>query len=548
MRRWALSQGISSDLIVTISDENDRVTPDDIARSIAKLNEPGNLDQLIVYFAGHGVQVQFSEFWLLSDAPHNSQAAVNLAGSVELARQCAIPHVVMISDACRTAAQSLQLQSIRGSDVFPNPGPSGPEKAVDQFWACALGMQAQEILDPNRSAGAYTAVYTEALADALEGRHNEVLRADGALPYSYVRPWPLKDFLPTLLPRHLEAKGMPPVAMQVPDARVVSRPDAWLSRFEGHMRRDEPPRFARTKGGFITAQEVTHHLLNEALQHGETALREAVDGFRSLAARDSSIALLLDTFDRVASSRPPQTLPGSIIVALGPTKTVAPRHLFNWPRLGTGPYGDVAVIRLDSGAITAVPITRDHTTMLTLDESGRSVLSVSLDDTRFGDTMGGATPSVGLSALIVASASLGAFAPTHYQAELIMDKLLASTASGGERSTIMPLGLTAVIHAAYAIAPLGHRDRLPALNARIRDRLGVGVFDISMLARTTPYSPSAPFAGRFPYPLLAQGWPLLNARGMSSRYLEALRKHILPSPWTLFDESAFNDLLRMFRY
>lgn len=77
------------------------------------------VQQLIVYFSGHGVNMSRGELWLLTGAPDDPNAAVNIARSVELARTCGIRHVAMVSDACRTAAEGIQAQSVRGPRSSP---------------------------------------------------------------------------------------------------------------------------------------------------------------------------------------------------------------------------------------------------------------------------------------------------------------------------------------------------------------------------------------------------------------------------------------------
>lgn len=155
----------------------------------------GNIDQLVVYFAGHGVNIRYGEYWLLSGAPEDTQEAVNVEGSVVLARQSAIPHVVMISDACRTAAEGLQVQYVTGSEIFRNDGPGGPEQCVDLFFASIVGKPALEVRDPADSMKAYRALYTDALVDGLRGKAEPPLeRAAGK---GLVRPRPLKRYLST---------------------------------------------------------------------------------------------------------------------------------------------------------------------------------------------------------------------------------------------------------------------------------------------------------------------------------------------------------------
>src|SRR5438105_2969861 len=144
MYRWAIGQGFTTpDNATLITDAGGKVVRlDAIYDAVAALvNGPG-ADQLIIYFAGHGVNINRGEHWLLTEAPVRASAAVNVAGSVELARYCGIQHVVLISDACRVPTESIQAQNVRGQDIFPNDGTGDRAKPVDQFFACFLGRTA----------------------------------------------------------------------------------------------------------------------------------------------------------------------------------------------------------------------------------------------------------------------------------------------------------------------------------------------------------------------------------------------------------------------
>ncbi len=83
---------------------------------------------------------------------------------------------MLISDACRTAAEGIQGQSIRGSEIFPNVADSGQERPVDVFYACGLGDPALEVKSAKKAASGYRAVYTDSLVEALEGRKNVIVK------------------------------------------------------------------------------------------------------------------------------------------------------------------------------------------------------------------------------------------------------------------------------------------------------------------------------------------------------------------------------------
>jgi hypothetical protein len=143
VEQWAVQQKFSD--VTVITDEAAPVTLQRIKDAVKAVVDKGTVDQLLVYFSGHGVNIRYGEYWLLTDAPLDSQAAVNVDGSVTLARQAGIPHVVMVSDACRTAADGTQAQGVTG-EIFPNKPIIGPERAVDLFFATMLGAPALELL------------------------------------------------------------------------------------------------------------------------------------------------------------------------------------------------------------------------------------------------------------------------------------------------------------------------------------------------------------------------------------------------------------------
>jgi Caspase domain len=196
MHDWAVRQGMPDDTHAKlITDAHGKVRPDQIIDAIEAITKGAGVDQLILYFAGHGVNIRRNEKWLLTDAPTTSSAAVDVAGSVEDAKYGNIQHVVIISDACRVAPEGIQAGRVDGVSVFPNLEPAGGKsKPVDQFFACALGRTAAEVKDPTVAAGNYRALYTTLMLDALRGDRADVLQPgdDPADEFRYVRPDRLK--------------------------------------------------------------------------------------------------------------------------------------------------------------------------------------------------------------------------------------------------------------------------------------------------------------------------------------------------------------------
>jgi hypothetical protein len=101
---WLRAEGFE---VTPLIDDGHPVRAGDIFNAVKTLVSQGTLEQLIVYFSGHGFINGFAEIWMLSEAPDNPNEAVSLTESVDLARGSAIPNVVFISDACRSRPDSL---------------------------------------------------------------------------------------------------------------------------------------------------------------------------------------------------------------------------------------------------------------------------------------------------------------------------------------------------------------------------------------------------------------------------------------------------------
>src|SRR4051794_7965695 len=98
--------------------------------AVDSFTQLGTVQQLIIYICGHGMVNDGTEMWLLSGAPPNTNEAVHLDKSQRLARYGTIPHVVFISDCCRSAASSTTTDSIGGGVILPAPA-SDTSRVID---------------------------------------------------------------------------------------------------------------------------------------------------------------------------------------------------------------------------------------------------------------------------------------------------------------------------------------------------------------------------------------------------------------------------------
>lgn len=530
MGEWAARQGF--DPVVVITDEEGPVRVDPIYDAVKAIVDRATVDQLVVYFAGHGVNLGYSEYWLLSEAPERTAAAVNVRGSVELARWCGIPHVVFISDACRTAADSIRAQSVTGSEIFPNTGMGGPEKAVDLFFACAVGKPALEVKDSTEAANHFKAIYTKELCNALNGDYAEAIEtaADGSV-VGYVRPHPLKKFLQAVVPKRLFAMGLGGVN-QVPDARITSNPDAWLARVAAPRRtRNATP---SPKPEAIPEQEtlftVSRDLLHAALQDDPTAGSSPLPDAAAALPHAKTLARTPLPFgpSHYETECGFKTQGAGLREAVCATARVelldsAGGLVRVYPE---GPGHDVLLV-FEDGTGTVLPAIRGFLASLVVEEGELAAVSYEPSDQtpRWHEFQGQANEIRALRGVIASATQFGVFRLEEEDAIRLARRM--------QISKFMDPAMA--LYAAYAYHDLRRLDLIEEMSRYLRAELGLRLFDLELLDRALyghrvdPNGEVLPF-----FPLLAQGWALLSANNVALP-LPDLRQHLRPSLWTLFD-------------
>ena len=213
---WLKTEGFDVTLIV---DNQEPVLASDLKAAIKTLVDPPRLDQLVIYFAGHGfVSGSNTEFWLLSNALEDPNEAVSLTESRDLARQFGIKNVVFISDACRSQAESLRTERVRGQIVFPTPsGGSNVRCDVDKFLATRIGLPAWEVPVATSTAN-YQGIYTTCFLEAFKrpyGSMVETVNGKSVIPNRRLR-----DYLEQEVPKMARAVSI--TLNQLPDAEVCS--------------------------------------------------------------------------------------------------------------------------------------------------------------------------------------------------------------------------------------------------------------------------------------------------------------------------------------
>lgn len=562
MYEWALAQGMPAGTHAKLITDADGKTvhPDHIYDAIKEIIDGPGVDQLVLYFAGHGVNISRNEHWLLTDAPVKASAAVNVTGSVELARYCGINHVVIFSDACRVAPEGLQAQNVRGVDVFPNEGDADRAKPVDQFFACYLGKTAAEIKDPASAASTYSALYTNALLDALSGRvlvdaypdlyTKALLDAldDQGRKVLEVRPRGLEKYLEAeVLARvrkmHLEGK-----VNQNPDAIITSDAD-WLARIAldtsvspGIRKAMAPPTIPVPAPNL---QSVARNLVRSAVAGDERALGTQLEAGRT--ARVAGGTHLVDTVEKIAAPFGPdhfETQCGIKVRGARMTEFYSPRAQAEL----RGTAGDVlrvdptngpaasVLVTFDGGVGAVIPAIKGFIAALTFDDGDLVDVAYepSANDWRWDMYKDSAARVRGLRAVAASSSQHGRF-------RLDQDDAIKIAQDMQYAKGIDP---TLAVYAAYAYHDLQAIERIRDMSGYLSGDIGVTFFDLALLSRNL-LDKSVVAGDRIVpfFPLLSQGWALLGANRVRLHpALQGIENNMRDSLWSLFDEAGLRKL------
>jgi hypothetical protein len=555
MEEWALSQGIPRERIRRITDETGRVTPQMIKDIVEELLKKGDVEQLIVYFAGHGVNIGYGEYWLLTEAILDSDAAVNVKSSEERARSGTVPHVVFFSDACRTAAEGIQAQGLTGSSIFLNRPGSGPTKSVDLFFATQLGDPALEIRDPKEAARVFSAVYTDALLEALRGQWPDIAEPDTAVGGHVIRPWPLQEFLEDELPKRVyQATAGPNPRSQLPDARISSRPSkTWLSRVPHVSSEHRAPKFsppppddALKHAKYANQAAKRMNLATRAMLKPETGLESSLD---LIPMTESISRSELDIFSK--QNRQFRDNARSMALPFGPlhmethcgfkvrgTTIAACRSQVKSGVFadGTGAHAAVenhsaapCLLEFGNGTGVLLPAIGGFLASLTF-ENGLLV-DVAYEPSEFTERWNlfeaRAAEIRSLRAAIAAATRSGVF------------RLLGDDAQQLAQRMQFAKGIdpTLALYAAHAYRDQGNRKRFQEMVRYLQADLGFCPFDIALLDGQLDDNTDDPRRQHIlpQLPMLSQSWPLLPAYDVRlADGLNGIGRHLVPnSLWTL---------------
>jgi len=220
MREWAEAQGI---VVKTFSDaQRGASLITEVADSIEALivKRP---EQIIIYFSGHGyVHKCTEEYWVVPSAPGKTDGVINIQASIMNARTSGIPHIIFVSDACRSNETPTSLRASWGTSLFSATALNGSPNWVDVMNATCPGHEAHSVLS---LSGQYDGLFTECLMSAIEGRVPALLYRERDEVVVPVRS--TGAYLNQELPKLGRARGL----SQQPDCRHECDQSATFARF-----------------------------------------------------------------------------------------------------------------------------------------------------------------------------------------------------------------------------------------------------------------------------------------------------------------------------
>jgi Caspase domain len=218
---WARDQGCNVFLFV---DETDPVLRREIRQNVEQIVAERAYGQLIVYFAGHGTLITpGAEVWLLSEAGSDNGEGVNVYQDTAFARLTGIPHVVFVSDACRTYASESQL-SITGGNIFPRATRLAARTLIelDSYFAASPGMPAYEEINGADVDG--HGIFTDCFLELVRTPPPEIIEHAliGAPPneMSVITSRKIKLVLPGKVEERVQRRGI--TYDQLPEIRAES--------------------------------------------------------------------------------------------------------------------------------------------------------------------------------------------------------------------------------------------------------------------------------------------------------------------------------------
>lgn len=547
---WLKAEGFD---VVMLTDAAKPVTAAAVRRVVTKFVKAGTYEQMVLYFSGHGYWKNNAELWLLSDAPGNADEAVSWVETIELARDSGIPHVVLISDACRSIPNTTTGMRVRGSVVFPNnPTNTRVQPKIDKLQASAVGAAAYEVA-LSKTSKKKTSVFTHCLREAYTNPDADmVLKVpDGNRTLEVVPNRRLEAFLRREVPAVLGSVSV--AYQQLPVIDVLSDDSAYISQ----VRR---PALGAITAAAPTAPPITVNDVARAAVVAEISPASLPIGGLHRVRRGAATAASkqLSALRSTIEAPPPLTRfesqTGFTVSGADVREAVAGEGA-RLDRAGDEHPNAAAVriwmdggkahcsvaITFGDGSGTVLPALQGYIGHITVADGGVSNVSYVPSDNspRWSEYEKRRKDIERLRSAVSAAASLGTLRLGKEHATKFAERVRV------QKQFDPTLGM----YAAYAYAEAGLYDEVGSVREYMFEDLRVSLFDVAMLDRKTGKPDWIARQGAVPFcPMLSQGWYYLRPRGMKMpRVLENAQDELIQSLWTTFNRKlmrVINSALR----
>jgi hypothetical protein len=537
---WAQGQGCET---IVLTDDAGAVTVSEIFKAIKTRVEARVYDQLIVYFSGHGIlTAPGAEYWLLSDSPDNPNEAVNLLRSSEEARNSDIPHVVFISDACRSSVTGPPLSGVTGGVIFPSRTIGASRADIDVFYATRPGDPAFEVAEA-AAVAQYKGIFTDCLLEALKAPDASLLDHLQELSggsRTVITSRKLKPYLESAVPVAASAINMQ--LRQSPEVRVETALPKYFAEVMSAMPRGGSPPSAPASPIPPPAHPTMSAALNElaAAYRGDATMPTP-------AAEALGVASDVRTLTAVKGRATFETQTGFSVVGAAPVAAHCSDWVFDPPFEDPGHVGTMH-IRLRPGA--GIGRGKASTAVLEFADGTGAALAV------FPEFI--CTVVVDQQRIVSVQYVSSELTPTYGDYAMRLDAIdrmraTVAVAARNGRFIVEPDGAAALadrirqgknldpalgIYAAYAYAAAGrYNDVASVLEYLLKEPPFAAPFDVAMLA--TRNSASGPLLANAPIvprtPMLGQGWALLVEGDALWRpeHMQLCRQ-LIPALWTTF--------------
>jgi hypothetical protein len=549
--QWLTAEGF---IVKIITDSGGPVKAEQIIEAINFFVTAGTYDQLVVYFSGHGLWKNDGELWLLTDAPGDANAAVSWVETAEFAKDCGIPNVVLISDACRSIPDNPRAAKVRGTIVFPNEAVQRSRAKVDKFMAAAVGASAYELSigEAKQKVSVFTHCFLRAFRYPDADMIQEV--SEDGYKIKVVPNHKLGRYLQREVAALLATANI--ALNQAPDAEVLSDYDAYIGRFKepaaidvsGDMAavpdRQHPSARQSVRTPPTTPanlREVASLAVSRAINDQVQVAPERVRAINDLAQRSGFNTVLQKAETFSEDMILPETSTGFLIVGGTISGAIAtnderPRILSSGDGLSPGIIqielkaapACTVLLQFGNGCGTAIAALEGFIGYVQVDEDKVvNVTYVPSRNSRHRDAYTRQRKRIErLRAAVASAAQFGVFRLTDQnRARLFAEQIRF------EKALDPTLGL----YAAYAYSDADRREDVQSVLAYMEADLHCHLFDVAMLARTKLEGPSNSFLIVPFCPMLSQGWNLLRARGVSlPSILDEAQDELETALWTTF--------------